>query len=113
MRLNDEGISKIIDIMKNKFPYLRVANSDTCTYDGVEFDNALITIPLDSVSVTDNVIELTYRLSSLDINGESFNMVGLASELTGNGVLSCEYTSEFEKDDLTEWKWVYKINLLR
>lgn len=113
MRYNDEDINLICNKVKNKFPFLRVANSDICTYDGTEFDNPLITVPIVSVSVTGNVIELDFRISTLDINDESFDMLGLASTSTGNAVLSCEYTSEFEKDDLTQWKIIYKINLLR
>ena len=113
MRFNDYGINQICEQVKAKWPYLRVANSTTNTYDGSNFDNPLITIPLTSASVTDNVITLEYRLSVLDINGETVNMAGLAKEYAGTAVESCEYFEDILKDDLTQYKFVYKVNLLR
>ncbi len=85
----------------------------TTTYDGNEYDNPLMTLILESTSVTDNEITLIYRLGVLDLNGDEINMSGLATNNTDNVVHSNEEFLTIEKDDLTQWRWVYKIKLIR
>jgi hypothetical protein len=113
MRFNDPGIEKIVDEIKNNWQYLRLADNATNTYDGSEYSDPLQTLTLESVSVTDNIITLIYRLGVLDLNGDTINMSGLATNDTDDTVHSNEEFLDVEKDDLTQWRWVYKIRLLR
>lgn len=113
MRLNDTGIDHIVNAIKSKWGYLRIADSTTNTYDGNTYDAPLQTLVLESTSVSGNEITLIYRLGVLDLNGENIDMSGLATISTGNIVHSNEAFTSFAKDDLTQWRWVYKIKLLR
>lgn len=113
MRLNDTGIGHIVNAIKDKWGYLRLADSATNTYDGNEYSAPLQTLVLESVSTSGNEITLIYRLGVLDLNGEDIDMSGLATINTGNTVHSNEAFAKFTKDDLTQWRWVYKLKLIR
>lgn len=113
MRLNDTGIDHIVDAIKSKWGYLRIADSTTNTYDGNEYDAPLQTLVLESTSVTGNELTLIYRLGVLDLNGEDIDMSGLAVASAGNVVHSNEVFNAFTKDDLTQWRWVYKVKVIR
>jgi phosphoribosylaminoimidazole carboxylase (NCAIR synthetase) len=115
MRFNEDGINAIAEEIKDKWQYLRLADSTTNTYDSssMEYDDPLQTIVLESVSVTDNIITAIYRLDVLSLDGENIDMSALATASAGNAVESNEEFVPFFKDDLTQWRWVYKIKLLR
>lgn len=113
MRLNDDGITEVIEKIKSKFSHLRLANSTTNTYDGESYSAPIITLDLQSVTYVGNTITLTYRLGSLQANGETIDMSGLSRQLTGNEVLSSEGLATIVKTNLENWRWIYEIEVLR
>jgi hypothetical protein len=112
MRLNDVGVQDIIDYIKNNWGYLFLGDSGT-TYDGSSVTDKLGYLTLDSMTSDTNLITLTFRLNTLLLNGEDISKSFLATSSSSDIVDSKEYFTEFTKDNLTEWRWVYTIKLIR
>lgn len=116
MKFNDDEINLICEQIKSKYPYLRIGGTlgaTTSSYDGSNLNDSLVTIPLESTTVTGNQIELVYRLSAVQINGAKITSTGLAETELGDEVCSYEVFDEIDKDNEAQWRWVYTINLIR
>ena len=112
MRYNDEGISQLVDKIKNNWNYLFIGDENT-TDDGNEVSNAIGTLSLESMSTTSTQAILVFRIRATQFNDHNINSSYLSKDGTGTTIDSSEKFNSFLKDDLTEWRLTYTINLQR
>jgi len=102
MRLNDDGITEILNVIKTKWNYLKVSSSG---------DDAVLY--LTSSTVTGNTLVLVFTLNTLTMNGESITTSALTQTLGATVLESSESFTSILKDNLTQYRFTYTINLNR
>lgn len=113
MRLNDDnGVVEVRDAIYSQWNYLRLGDASS-TYDGAELTDAVITIPLNSVTRDTGYFEREFIVGFLDCNSDTITSISDATSSFGDTVDSFENVTGFTKNNTQQIRIKIKTEIIR